>query len=55
MATLVGSNTPGLGLLVQNVWTFHGLKYGSDYDVMLCDGCSYYGTFLTCWSTVLVM
>ena len=23
----------------------------SDYDVMSCDGCIYYGTFLTCWAT----
>ena len=28
VATLVGSNTPGLGLLVKGIRTFHGLNFG---------------------------
>ena len=48
-----GSATSGvMFLLLLHILLEH---YGSDYDVMTCDRCSYYGTFPTCWATALVM
>ena len=47
MSVLFSAGSATSGVMCLLLLHFLPEHYGSDYDVMSCDGCSYYGTFLT--------